>query len=89
MPTPRNHPAIGVVNGRLYLIGGRITANNIGGYVAANVDVVEEYNPATDSWRAMNRMPSRPQRPGLDDVSGEDLRGWRRAARLSHRRRAA
>jgi N-acetylneuraminic acid mutarotase len=42
----------------MYLIGGRITAPNIGGYSAANVDVVEEYNPATDSWRAMNRMPS-------------------------------
>ena len=58
MPTPRNHPAIGVVNGKMYLIGGRITANNIGGYAAANVDVVEEYNPATDTWRAMNRMPT-------------------------------
>src|SRR5258705_332548 len=42
MPTPRNHPAIGVVNGRIYLIGGRITANNIGGYVPANVDGVQE-----------------------------------------------
>ena len=58
MPTPRNHPAIGVVGGKIYLIGGRITANNIGGFTAANVDVVEEYSPATDSWRAMNRMPT-------------------------------
>ena len=89
MPTPRNHPAIGVVAGKIYLIGGRITANNIGGFVAANVDVVEEYNPATDSWRAMNRMPTRAQRPGMDDVSEQDLRGRRRAARLPHRRRAA
>ena len=58
MPTPRNHAAIGVVAGKIYLIGGRITANNIGGLTAANVDVVEEYSPATDSWRAMNRMPT-------------------------------
>ena len=58
MPTPRNHPAIGAVGGKIYVIGGRITANNIGGFTAANVDVVEEYNPATDSWRAMNRMPT-------------------------------
>ena len=58
MPTPRNHAAIGVVGGKIYLIGGRITANNIGGFTAANVDVVEEYSPATDSWRAMNRMPT-------------------------------
>lgn len=58
MPTPRNHPAIGVVGGKIYLIGGRITANNIGGFTASNVDSVEEYSPATDSWRAMNRMPT-------------------------------
>jgi N-acetylneuraminic acid mutarotase len=58
MPTPRNHPAIGAINGKIYLIGGRITANNIGGMVASNTDVVEEYNPMTDSWRAMNRMPT-------------------------------
>lgn len=58
MPTPRNHPAIGVVNGKIYVIGGRIGANNIGGMVASNTDVVEEYDPATDSWRAMNRMPT-------------------------------
>jgi N-acetylneuraminic acid mutarotase len=58
MPTPRNHAAIGVVGGKIYVIGGRITANNIGGLTASNVDVVEEYNPATDSWRAMNRMPT-------------------------------
>jgi len=58
MPTPRNHPAVGVVAGKIYVIGGRIGANNIGGLVASNTDVVEEYSPATDSWRAMNRMPT-------------------------------
>ena len=71
MPTPRNHPAIGVVNGRIYLIGGRITANNIGGYVASNVDVVEEYNPATDSWRGMNRMPSARSGQGWTTYQGK------------------
>jgi N-acetylneuraminic acid mutarotase len=58
MPTPRNHAAIGVVNGKMYLIGGRIGANNIGAMVATNVDTVEEYSPMTDSWRVMNRMPT-------------------------------
>jgi len=59
MPTPRNHPAAGVVNGKIYLIGGRLAANGIGqGFAASNTDVVEEYNPMTDSWRAMNRMPT-------------------------------
>jgi len=58
MPTARNHPAIGMVAGKIYLVGGRIGANNIGGLVASNTDVVEEYSPMTDSWRAMNRMPT-------------------------------
>src|SRR5262249_44519741 len=71
MPTPRNHPAIGVVGGKIYVIGGRITANNIGGFTAANVDVVEEYNPATDSWRAMNRMPSARSGQGWTTYQGK------------------
>ena len=29
--------------------GGRLAAPNIGGFVASNTDVVEEYDPASDS----------------------------------------
>jgi N-acetylneuraminic acid mutarotase len=58
MPTPRNHPAAGAVGGKVYLIGGRQAAPNIGGFVASNTDVVEEYDPATNAWRAMNKMPT-------------------------------
>jgi N-acetylneuraminic acid mutarotase len=71
MPTPRNHAAIGVVGGKIYLIGGRIAANNIGGFTAENVDVVEEYNPATDSWRAMNRMPTARSGEGWTTYQGK------------------
>src|SRR5438105_330705 len=41
MPTPRNHATAGAVNGKVYVIGGRIGAAFIG--VASNTDVVEEY----------------------------------------------
>ena len=58
MPTARNHPAAGVVNGKIYVIGGRIAAPNVAGFLSANVDVVEEYDPATDAWKPMNRMPT-------------------------------
>lgn len=58
MPTPRNHPAIGAVNGKIYVIGGRITSPNVGNFSAEAVAVVEEYDPATDKWRAMNKMPT-------------------------------
>jgi N-acetylneuraminic acid mutarotase len=57
MPTPRNHATAGVVNGKVYVIGGRIAAAFIG--VASNTDVVEEYDPASDTWGAVRaRMPS-------------------------------
>src|SRR5207302_9557276 len=57
MPTARNHAAIGVVNNKIYVIGGRIGAAFIS--VASNTDVVEEYDPATDTWGAVRaRMPS-------------------------------
>lgn len=48
MPTPRNHAFAGAVNGRIYVIGGRITSPFI--TVASNLDIVEEYNPATNLW---------------------------------------
>jgi N-acetylneuraminic acid mutarotase len=57
MPTPRNHAVGGAVNGKIYVIGGRVGAAFIG--VAADIDVVEEYDPATDRWGAIRaRMPT-------------------------------
>jgi N-acetylneuraminic acid mutarotase len=49
MPTARNHAVAGVVNGKIYVIGGRVgTAFITAG--SSNVDVVEEYDPAKDEW---------------------------------------
>jgi N-acetylneuraminic acid mutarotase len=57
MPTARNHAAIGVVNNKIYVIGGRIGAAFIG--VASNTNIVEEYDPTTDQWGAIRaRMPT-------------------------------
>lgn len=58
MPTPRNHATAAAVNSKIYVIGGRTgTAFVTSG--SSNVDVVEEYDPATDSWgSARARMPS-------------------------------
>jgi N-acetylneuraminic acid mutarotase len=56
MPTPRNHAAIGVVAGKIYVIGGRVGAAFIG--LASDISVVEEYDPATDQWGGPRaRMP--------------------------------
>jgi len=57
MPTARNHVAVGVVNGKIYVIGGRLGSGFIGR--AANTDTVEGYDPATDQWSAtLDRMPT-------------------------------
>jgi N-acetylneuraminic acid mutarotase len=56
MPTPRNHAAVGVVAGKIYVIGGRVGAAFIG--LASDISVVEEYDPATDQWSGPRaRMP--------------------------------
>ena len=58
MPTPRNHMAIGAVNGKIYVIGGRVGGAFITGS-SNNIDLVEEYDPAADSWGAPRaRMPT-------------------------------
>ena len=57
MPTARNHAAIGVVNGKIYVIGGRVGAAFIA--LATDVSVVEVYDPATNTWGPpLARMPT-------------------------------
>ena len=57
MPTARNHAFSGVVNGKIYVIGGRIGAGNIP--ATTNIDVVEEYDPAMNLWGVVKqRMPT-------------------------------
>jgi len=48
MPTARNHTFAGAVDGKIYVIGGRISSPFMS--VASNLDVVEEYDPMTDTW---------------------------------------
>lgn len=55
MPTPR--AALGVVaasNGKIYAIGGGVC----NGTQCTDSSAVEEYDPATDSWRGRTRMPT-------------------------------
>ena len=58
LPTPRNHAVGAAVNGKIYVIGGRVG----GAFVSSgssNVGVVEEYDAAADRWGAPRaRMPS-------------------------------
>jgi len=57
MSVPRNHAFSGVVNGKIYVIGGRTGHGFI--LSATNTDVVEEYNPVSDTWSPpKERMPT-------------------------------
>jgi N-acetylneuraminic acid mutarotase len=57
MSVPRNHAFAGAVNGRIYVIGGRTGHAFI--LTATNTDVVEEYNPVSDTWSLpKERMPT-------------------------------
>jgi N-acetylneuraminic acid mutarotase len=57
MSVPRNHIFAGVVNNKIYVIGGRTGSAYI--MTATNTNVVEEYDPATDMWTGpLQRMPT-------------------------------
>jgi N-acetylneuraminic acid mutarotase len=56
LPTARNHAAAGVVNGKIYVIGGRLGAADV--TEGSNSDVVEQFDPEKNSWGALGlRMP--------------------------------
>src|SRR6266850_2346130 len=56
MSTARNHAFSGVVNGKIYVIGGRLGAAHV--TASSNTDVVEEYDPARDRWIVLPSMPT-------------------------------
>ncbi len=51
MPTDRVAHAVGVINGRLYAVGGSSTTLGF-------VDTLEEYNPNSDTWVTLTPMPT-------------------------------
>ena len=51
MPTPRDHIAVAVVEGRIYVSGGRL------GSFARNLSSNEEYDPGIDTWVKKAPMP--------------------------------
>jgi N-acetylneuraminic acid mutarotase len=55
MPTPRHHLTSAVVDGKLYVIGGRQT-NQI---PHVNVNANEMYNPKYDNWSILKPMPTK------------------------------
>jgi N-acetylneuraminic acid mutarotase len=57
LPTPRNHHVVAAAGGRIWVIGGRIGAAFITS--GSNTDIVEGYDPASNSWTPpRDRMPT-------------------------------
>jgi N-acetylneuraminic acid mutarotase len=74
MPTPRNHAAGGAVGNRIYVIGGRIGSVFIPN--AFNIDLVEEYDPATDQWHIRTPMPTPCSAAAWGVSGGKIFVGW-------------
>jgi N-acetylneuraminic acid mutarotase len=62
MPTPRHHVASAVIDGNIYVIGGRVRVSPI-----TNVNVTEMYDPKIDTWMTLESMPSK--RSGISAAS--------------------
>jgi hypothetical protein len=65
MPTPRWASGTCVVDGKIYVIGGKA------GEGQPSLATVEEYNPATDTWRARANMPTARQWFSASAVNGK------------------
>lgn len=57
MSVARNHATSAVVNGKIYVVGGRVGSVFSNG-VSTNIISNEEYDPATDRWRSRKSMPT-------------------------------
>ena len=66
MPTPCNHMGCEAVSGKIYAIGGRLSGAFIIGF-PGNVNLVQVYDPATDSWSTRAPMPT--ARSGLNTAT--------------------
>jgi N-acetylneuraminic acid mutarotase len=62
MPTARNHAFVGVVNDKIYILGGRVGAAFI--TRASNTGIVEEYDPASDQWGTLKASMPNPRSAG-------------------------
>ena len=61
MTAARNHAVVGVVDDKIYVIGGRFGSAFI--FTGSNANVVEGYDPTTDQWGLVKaRMPTEQSR---------------------------
>ncbi len=69
MPTARSHLSTSVVKGKIYAIGGTNHRNDTNDY--NGLKVVEEYDPATDTWTKKADMPTARWTQSISVVNGK------------------
>jgi N-acetylneuraminic acid mutarotase len=60
--TPRGSSASAVLGGKIYVAGGAT--------IVATRDILERYDPATDTWETLAPMPDRREGPGAGAIDG-------------------
>ena len=65
MPTARQHMASSVVDGKLYVIGGRPTGKS------SNINTNEVFDPKSNSWASIASMPTERGGIAAATVNGE------------------
>ena len=69
MPTARSHPLSAVVDGYLYVLGGK---TGTGIPPTGIIDTVERYNPLTDTWQTMPPLAV-PRTSACSVVQGKNI----------------
>lgn len=72
-PTARNSAAVGVIGGKIYVVGGRqFTRNETPGPIRqTNVTALEVYDPRTDRWETRAPMPAAQAGLGAATLGGQ------------------
>ncbi len=71
---PKHHAASAVVDGKIYVIGGRLFGNGVPNEIndaLTNLDDIMMYDPKTDNWTSMDPMPIRRSGFAADSLNGE------------------
>ena len=70
MPTVRSSAKVAVVNGKIYVLGGRVGKDNQAGNLKV-LQVVEMYDPETDTWVRKQDMSRHRMAYGIGVVAGK------------------